>query len=67
MIIEKYTVQIEREKRISDYCVGCERYEPEENEYSISPDGRERFVFETCVHGNACDELYARLKGKSFE
>ena len=61
MIVEKHTVIIEHEKRISDYCVGCPYYEPEETEL------RPTHILEHCKHGNTCDHLYSRLKGDLVE
>ena len=63
MIVGKRIIEVER--RLSDYCKGCNYFCPEVVEMVRSEDWmiKERQI-EYCKHGNMCDSLYQRiLKG----
>lgn len=63
MIIEKRTEKIEIEIRLSDYCRGCSNIELEYEETQDSQGNKKKWG--RCSHGNACDDLYRRVKNGS--
>ncbi len=66
MIIEKRTIAVER--RLSDYCKGCNFFTPDIVEFcrvNGETGNLEVHQLETCVHGNLCDALYLRVRGEA--
>lgn len=61
MIVETRKITIER--RLSDYCKGCEYFTPEQQEWPSWECGTVTHnIIETCRNCNLCDSLYRRLK-----
>lgn len=60
LIIERKTIEVE--KRISDYCKGCEYYSAVTEEFTTTVNGIETVKqLEYCLYANQCDALYRRV------
>lgn len=61
MIKETEIKTVRTERRMSEYCKGCNYFSPERT--LLRSDETGESYLETCANTNMCDELYRRVIG----
>lgn len=62
MIVEHRTIEIEVERRLSDYCKECSYFMPTvEVIEGVQDNGFKKKHIERCAYCNQCDSLYRRV------